>query len=278
MKFDPQIHTQSYLKHKLKVLTHEKLSNELDISPMTLHRWIKAYEILDDINNSIYDDVLQKSIVNSNNFVIYILKTETNLFYVGRTEHFFQRMEQHTAGTNGTSLFTKEHLPFQVKHMEGVSNFESAKKKENEWIKFFKRLNLSLNNVYKGRKGSTNNMMKSEEVLNLTHDDFKRLYDEYKSVRQIAQKLETTSPTVKKYMLQVGFTKFLEVPLTRPTKNKVELNFQKLRAFVKKLSDEQIEKYGEPHFAVESWLLATNKEGKRKRLVDDTLNFINMMS
>lgn len=69
-------------------------------------------------------------------YFVYILKCQKNKFYVGFTSDLRKRIKDHQSG-NGC-LFTKSRRPVELAYFEVLSDFMTAKLRENQ-IKGWRR-------------------------------------------------------------------------------------------------------------------------------------------
>ena len=65
-----------------------------------------------------------------NEYCVYVLKCSDNSFYIGQTDNFARRIEEHKSGKGAE--WVKKRLPFEPIHWEVFSTRSEAVKRERE--------------------------------------------------------------------------------------------------------------------------------------------------
>ena len=120
-------------------------------------------------------------------YLVYIIKSENNLYYVGMTNNFFRRWLQHNCILSGGARYTKKDVNwYPICIIDGFINKKEAmqcewaiKSKKSKISRFYKKPEgriKYLNILFKKDKWTNNSPYIKNQNLNIYIDDYYNKY------------------------------------------------------------------------------------------------------
>lgn len=69
---------------------------------------------------------------DTNNYFVYILRSNTDKLYIGQTNNLSERLEQHSANTNKSAKYTKDYRNFKLVYSESYLTRIEAMRREKQ--------------------------------------------------------------------------------------------------------------------------------------------------